>query len=138
MRWPCPRPLGRRERSDITAEFGLKSCPLVRSETTNTPGLGNAEPLHDLLCPHLADTRHRLEQCRDLHLADDVVRLAVLEYLGQRRRATLELVLDLGALFAGPGSLLQSGSTLIGCEGRKCHAGSPRVSYRKTRFGRGN
>src|SRR5487761_1349709 len=92
--WPCPRPLDRGNRSDITAEFGLKRCPLVGPEATNAPRLRNAEPLHDLLGPYLADARHRLEQCRDLHLAYHVICLAILEHLGQRRRAALEAILD--------------------------------------------
>src|SRR5580658_8597048 len=115
--WPCPRPLGRRSASDITAEFGFERGTLVGTKTTNAPGLRDAKPLHDLLGPHLADARHRLEQSRDFHLAYDVIRLAILEHLRQRRRAALEAILDLSTLFASPGSLLQGGSALLGCEG---------------------
>jgi hypothetical protein len=40
----------------------------------------------------------------------------------------LEPVLDLGTLFTGLGSLLQGCGALLRGQGRKSHAGSPRIS----------
>ncbi|GII90276.1 hypothetical protein Ssi02_05070 [Sinosporangium siamense] len=40
----------------------------------------------------------------------------------------LEPVLDLGTLTAGLGSLFQGCGALLGGQGRKSHAGSPRIS----------
>src|SRR5262249_25446169 len=91
----------------------------------------DAEPLHDLARTYLADTRHGLKQRRDLHLANDVIVLALLEDRRQRGGSALEVVLDFGAVLACLGCLLQSGRALVGSEGRKSHSSSPRVSNRK-------
>ena len=61
-------------------------------------GCGDVELLHDLLGPDLADAGERLEHRRHLHLAQRVVLVGLLEQIGQRALAGLELPLDLGAL----------------------------------------
>ena len=120
------------------AELVLQSGPLVGTKTADTPRLRDAKPLHDLLGANLTHAGHGLKQRRDLHLAYDVIGLTVLENLGQRRRGVLEPVLDLSTLLAGLGGLLESSGPLVGGQWRKSHAWSPRVSYRKTLFARGN
>src|SRR5258708_23821929 len=134
-----PRPRVRRlaARSDV-AEFLLQRDPLVRAEPADAARLSDAQPLHDLLGAYLTHAGHGLKQRRDLHLPDDVVNLTVLENLVQRRRGVLELVLDLGTLFASLSSLLKRGGPLVGGHWRKSAWLSPRGSYRKTLFARGN
>src|SRR5215467_1707645 len=134
---PRPRVYCLTDQSDV-AEFLLERDPLVGTEPANAARLGDAQPLHDLLGANLTHAGHGLKQRRDLHLANDVICLTVLENLGQRRRSVLELVLDLSTLLAGLGGLLESSSPLVGGQWRKSHAWSPRVSYRKTLFARGN
>ena len=63
-----------------------------------------------------------LEQGGDLHLADDVVLLALLDDLVERGAGVLEPVLDLGPLPASRGGLLERGCALFRGKGRKSHA----------------
>src|ERR1035438_7396229 len=67
---------------------------LVVAEATDATGLGDADLVHDLARPDPADPGHRLEQCRDLHLPDDVIVLAVSDHLRQRTLSVLQAVLD--------------------------------------------
>src|SRR5687767_10689756 len=53
-------------------ELALERRDLVGTQPADAAALGDAEPLHDLLGPHLADAGHRLQQGGDLHLADDL------------------------------------------------------------------
>ena len=69
----------------------------------------------------LPEARHGLEQVDDPHLADDVVRLALLEHLGDRGAGVLQAVLDLGPLPARRGGLLEGRLALFGGERGKCH-----------------
>src|SRR5690606_8802363 len=110
------------------AELALQGGALVGAQAPDSARLGDVEPLHDLLGADLADAGERLQQSRDLHLADDVVGLAVGEHLRQGDAAVLQAVLDFRALFSGLSGLLQGRGALLGCEGRKGHAGSPRFS----------
>src|SRR5215467_12960633 len=65
-----PAPLGSQPGSAFaTAEFRLERGTLLGAQTTDPPRLGDAKPLHDLLCPHLADPWQGFQQRRDLHLA---------------------------------------------------------------------
>src|SRR5262249_40425549 len=125
-------------QSDIASELVLQRGALVGAQAADPTRLGDAEALHDLLGADLTDARHRLKQSRHLHLADDVIGLALLEDLGQGRRPFLHSVLDLRTVFAGLGGLLKRRRPLIGGKRRKSHAWSPRVSYRKSRSARGN
>src|SRR5690606_11235286 len=116
-----PLPRDGRTVSAAASELTLKRRDLVRAEATDPPVLGDADPLHDLAGTDLADARHRLEQRRDLHLADDVVLLAFLKHLGQSGAGVLQTVLDLSALAAGLRRLGQCGRTLFRGQGRERH-----------------
>ena len=137
-----PRPAtGIRDRSQLSiggpaqmssAELVLERRALVCPQTTDTTGLGDAEPFHDLLGANLAYARHGLKQSRDLHLANDVIVGAFLDDVGEGGGSALEAILHLRAFFACSGCLLQGRRTLIRSEGRKSHSRSPRVSSGKT------
>src|SRR5215467_7450153 len=129
--------LGSPRWSDITAELVLQCGALIGTQSADSPRFRDAKPLHDLACPHLANTWHGLKERRDLHLAHRVVGLALLQYGGQGASATLQVVLDLRTILACLRSLLEGRCALIGSEGRKSHSGSPRVSNRKHWFERG-
>src|SRR4051794_9091258 len=104
------------------AELAFQGGDLVRTETANPAALGDAEPLHDLLGAHLPDAGKGFEQRGDLHLADDVVLLALLDDIVQGCAGVLEPVLDLGTLPASRGGLFERGSALFRGKGRKGHA----------------
>src|ERR1700761_6938649 len=133
---PAPAPGFRgvrlRSGSEARAELVLERRALVRPQTAHPAGLSDAEPLHDLLGANLADAGHRLEQSRDLHLANDVIGGAFLDDVGQSGGSALEAILHLGAFFACSGGLLQGCRALIRSEGGKSHSRSPRVSLGKT------
>src|SRR3954468_7318640 len=63
------------------AELLLERGDLLGAEPADPAALGDAEPLHRLLGPDLAQARHRLQQVDDAHLADDLVALALGEHL---------------------------------------------------------
>src|ERR1700722_1051908 len=135
-RRPCPRasvgrPPDRLTASEIRTELLLKRGALVGAEPSHAAGLGNAEPLHDLLGADLADAGQGLQERRDLHLANHVVGGTVLDDFGQGHRAALEAILNLGTFLARYRCLLQGLGALFGREGRKSHSGSPRVSFVK-------
>src|SRR5262249_34571012 len=132
-----PTPLGSQPGSAFAAEFRLKRGALLGAQTTDPPRLRDAKPLHDLLCPHLANSRHGFQQRRDLHLAGRVFGLALVQHGRQGDLATLESVLDLSTILARLGRLLQGGCALFGSEGRKSHCVSPRVSDWTNRPGMG-
>ena len=73
-----------------------------------------------------ADAGHGLQQRGDLHLADDVVALAVGDDLGQGPLRVLQPVLDRSPLTPGDGGLLQRLCALLGGERGKGHVRSPR------------
>src|SRR5215475_10455261 len=70
------------------------------AQSADAPRFRDAKPLHDLACPHLADTWHGLKERRDLHLAHGVVALALLQNRRQGDSATLQVVLDLRTILA--------------------------------------
>ena len=88
----------------------------------NTTALGDTQTLHDLLGADLAHARQGLEQGGDLHLADDVVLLTLLDDLVQGGAGVLESILDLGPLPASRGGLFERGCALFRGKGRKSHA----------------
>ena len=65
----------------------------------------------------------RLEQADDLHLADDLVALALGDDVGERALRVLEPVLDLGPLPAGGGGLLERLARCSGVSGGRATVG---------------
>src|SRR5690606_761301 len=57
----------------------------------------------------------------DLHLAEDLVLVGLLQHFGEGRTTALEPFLELGTSAAGGGGLLQRRSTLFLGELGKCH-----------------
>src|SRR3954468_1768505 len=96
---------------------------LVRAEAADTAGLGDADLFHDLPGAHLAHAGQRLEEGGDLDLADDLVRLPLLDDVPEGALGVLQPVLHLGACTACGRSLLQGGGPLLGGQGRQCHVG---------------
>jgi len=104
------------------AELALQRRDLVGAKSPDSAALGDTEPFHDLLGADLADARQGLQEGGDLHLADDVVLLALLDDLMEGSTGVLEPILDLGALPASRGGLLERGCALFRGKGRKSHA----------------
>jgi hypothetical protein len=105
-----------------TAELTLQRGDLIRAETAHAAALGDPESLHDLLGADLAHARQGLQESGDLHLAYDVVLLALLDDLVERSTGVLESILDLGPLPASRGGLFERGCALFRGKGRKSHA----------------
>jgi hypothetical protein len=109
-----PRPSGAsRSAISTAAELTLQSGALVGAKAPHAAGLGDTEPLHDLLSANLSDARQGFQQSRHLHLSDYVVGLTIFQNLSERGSAVLQAVFDLGTLFAGLGSLLQGCGALF-------------------------
>src|SRR3954452_17716809 len=86
---PFPTPEGpartisvpRRTRASLLlAELRQELLALLAAQPPHAPSGGDVELLHDLLRAHLADTGERLEHGRDLHLAQGVVLVGLLEH----------------------------------------------------------
>src|SRR5947209_2477812 len=112
--------------SGSVTELPVQGRKLVGAKAAYATGFRDLQALHDLPGTHLPHAWQRLEQGRNLHLADDVARLAILEDLGQRSTGVLQTVLHLGALAPCFGGLGECGCALLGGQGRQGHAGSPR------------
>src|SRR6478736_6980256 len=112
----------------LLAELREQQFALLAAQSADPTRRGDVELLHDLLRAHLADTGQRLEHRRDLHLAEGVVLVGLLEQIGQRALAGLKLPLDLCALLARGCRLLQCVGTLLRGKRRKRHERSPSVS----------
>src|ERR1700754_745700 len=97
-------------------ELSKERLALLVAQTAQTAAVGDLELLHDLGSPDLADTRHRLQDGRDLELADDVVRLGPVEHGGEGGLALLELLLQLGTGFADLRCLFQRCRALFGAQ----------------------
>src|SRR5689334_11666180 len=82
-------------RSCSLLEVGEKRLALAVAEAAQTTRRCDLQPLHDLSGPHLPDSRHRLEKRRDLHLAEHVVRVGLLQHLGHADATALETLLQL-------------------------------------------
>src|SRR5690606_15891191 len=79
------------------------------------------EALHRLLRTYLAHARQSLQQSGDLHLAEHLVLVGLLQHISEGRTAALEPLLELRAGATGGGGLLQRRSTLFLGELGKCH-----------------
>src|SRR5450631_470043 len=106
-------------------EEGYQSGNLVVAQPSDPAGLSDADLPHDLAGPDAADARHRLQQRRDLHLADDVVVLAVRDHLGQQALGVLEAILNCCPLTTSDCRLCKSIGTLLRGELGKSHCQSP-------------
>src|SRR5699024_4051214 len=74
----------------------LEQCTtLAVTETTQTTRRGDLQLGHDLLSLDLADLGQSLQQCRHLHLAEDLVGLGVLEHLLEIGASALQPLLEL-------------------------------------------
>ena len=85
----------------------------IGSQAADASALGDAEALHHLARPHLAQTRHGLQQVDDPHLADDLVALAVVQHVDDRGAGVLQPVLDLGPLPPRRGCLVERCLSLL-------------------------
>src|SRR5690606_35003539 len=94
---------------------------LVRAEATHPARLGDPDLGHDLLRGDTADARQRLQQREHLELADRVVGLALLDYLGELASGVLEPVLHLGTGRTRGSGLLERCGSLLGREVGKGH-----------------
>src|SRR5512139_1269075 len=70
---------------------------LLGAEAADPAGVRDPDLLHRAAGLHLPDAREGLEDGDDLHLADDVVALGLVEQLPERGGAHLELLLELRA-----------------------------------------
>src|SRR5690349_12301437 len=100
-------------RSCSLLEVGEKRLALAVTEATQPTRRCDLQPLHDLGGAHLADARHRLEQRGDLHLAEHVVRVGLLQHLGHADATALETLLQLSPDPARLGGLRQRSGTLF-------------------------
>src|SRR4051794_17200994 len=94
-------------------EVGQERLALAVAEAAQTTRRRDLQPLHDLGGAHLADSRHRLEQCGDLHLAEHVIRVGLLQHLRHADATALETLLQLSPDPARLGGLRQRSGTLF-------------------------
>src|SRR5439155_18448248 len=90
-----------------------ESTALVLAQSMDPAGLADRQLVHQPAGLDLADTGQRLQHGHDLHLPDNLVAIALLEQLSERDRAHLQLLLQLRALPASGGGLLEGGLALI-------------------------
>src|SRR3954469_14633141 len=121
--WPPGQVWPARSTARSAVEALDERGDLVGPETPHAPRLGDADLFHDLPGAHLAHAGQRLEEGRDLDLADDLVRLPLLDDVPEGALGVLQPVLHLGARTACGRSLLQGGGPLLGGQGRQCHVG---------------
>src|SRR2546423_5090164 len=99
---------------------------LLIPETLDPARLADADLVHQPAGLHLPETGQRFEDGEDLHLADDLVALGLVEELLEGERTHLELLLQLGALATGGGRLVERRLTLLWRErGRQRHGPHP-------------
>src|SRR5690606_8979424 len=116
---PDPTPAHR--CASLPAELGEQSLALPLTEPAQPTAGGDLELLHGRLGADLTDTRQGLEQRRDLHLAENLVVVGLLEHVGQGGATSLQPLLELRPSPASRSSLLQgSGALFLGQLG-KCH-----------------
>src|ERR1035437_1585430 len=101
---------------ELGGELLLERGPLVLAQAADPAVLRDTQAAHHLLRPDLAHARYGLQQRRQLHLPDRVVRGAPLEGVGHGHGSPLDAVLDLGTLLAGTASLLQGGGAGFGSQ----------------------
>src|SRR5581483_11514364 len=101
------------------AELAEQGLALALAEPAQPPAGGDLQPFHDLLSADLAHAWQSLEQCRDLHLAQDVVTVGLGQDLLEVGPTALEALLELDPGTSGGGRLLQrSGPLLLGQLGK--------------------
>src|SRR5580693_4419852 len=86
---------------------------LLGAKPLEPPAVADADGLHQAARLDLAQTGQGFEDRHHLHLPDGLVGVRLLEEVGQRQVAHLELVLDLGPLTANPGSLFECSCALL-------------------------
>src|SRR5207248_11149084 len=95
---------------------------LLSAEAAHAPGLADSDLLHQAASPHLADARKGLEQRDNLHLADHLIAVGLLEQLLETGGAHLQLLPQLSAAAASGGGFVERGLTLVGRQrGREGH-----------------
>src|SRR5688572_7796443 len=93
---PLPTAVGpastvsRLRRSVTRSELFFECRDLLGAEAAHPAALGDAQALHDLAGPDLAEARHRLQQVDDPHLADDLVGVALSKHVADRGAVVLE------------------------------------------------
>src|SRR5690606_28464784 len=105
----------------LAAELGEQRLALPFTEATQTTAGRDLEALHRLLRTYLAHARQSLQQSRDLHLAEHLVLVGLLQHISEGRTAALEPLLELRAGATGGGGLPPPRSTLFLGELGKCH-----------------
>src|SRR4051794_35023764 len=90
----------------LAGELVEQRLALALAQTAQPAARGDLQTLHDLLRADLADARHGLQQRRDLHLAEHLVRVGLLEHLREAGAPALEPLLELGPGTAGGGGPL--------------------------------
>src|SRR5262245_28886186 len=80
---------------------------LLLAQAPDAPAVGDADLLHRPPGTDLAHARKRLEHGQDLHLADGIAALGLIEEIAQGQRPHLELLLQLGPGAACLGGLGQ-------------------------------
>jgi len=102
---------------------------LTIAEATQAAGRGDFKLGHDFLRLDLANLRQRLQQRRNLHLAQDLVGLGILQHLLEVGAAALEPILELGSRSTCGGSLLQRGRALLVGQLGKSHDSSVSITH---------
>jgi hypothetical protein len=81
-----------RAREGGLAQLLEELAALLFPEALDTPGVADADFLHDPACFDLAETGQALENGEDLHFPNDLIALALVQEFVQRYRAHLEAV----------------------------------------------
>jgi hypothetical protein len=114
----------RRERA--SAQLFQQFAALLVPQPLDASRVADADLVHDATSLDLPETRQALEYGKHLHLAYDLIGLALVKKVLQRDRAHFETVLELSALPASSSRLLEGCLALIcGKSGRQRHAAHP-------------
>src|ERR1700761_7228380 len=97
----------------LRAELFQQGLALTITEAAQTAGRGDLELGHDFLRLDLANLRQCFQQCRNLHLAQDLIALSVLQDLLEVGAATLESILQFSSRSTCGSSLLQRCRALL-------------------------
>src|SRR3546814_16478874 len=100
-----PVTVGSLTASAPRAELGLEGRDLLDAEAANTAATSDAQPLHQLAGPDLAQAGHRLPQDDHLHPANHLIGLALSEHVHVRGPGICPPILSRSVVPPGRGAL---------------------------------
>lgn len=101
---------------------------LDRSKTLDASRFCDPDLIEKTTSLDLPECWQRLQQDENLHLPDGLVARGLIDRVGEREPAFLELPFDGGSFFANPSGLFEGGGTLLSGERRRLRHGLERIS----------